>query len=53
MLASVSVLLDRLALHAHRLKIPHPVTGELLDLVSPLPEDMQAVIDAYGQVAHA
>lgn len=39
-------LLHRLALHAHRLELPHPVTGEMLDLVSPLPADMRTAVDA-------
>ena len=34
----------RPALHSHRLVLRHPVTGELLDITSPLPEDMQNLI---------
>jgi 23S rRNA pseudouridine1911/1915/1917 synthase len=34
------VILRRLALHAHRLRLAHPITGAPLDLVSPLPEDL-------------
>lgn len=30
----------RLFLHAERLRLPHPVTGELLELRSPLPRDL-------------
>jgi 23S rRNA pseudouridine1911/1915/1917 synthase len=33
--------LRRLGLHAHRLVLPHPVTGETLDLRSPLPADLR------------
>ncbi len=33
----------RLALHARRLALDHPVTGERIDLESPLPEDLQAL----------
>ncbi|MCH4008831.1 RluA family pseudouridine synthase [Companilactobacillus sp.] len=33
-------LINRQALHCAELKIVHPVTGELLDLQAPLPEDM-------------
>lgn len=40
------VLLDRLALHAHRLELPHPVTGAPLSIESPLPEDMSRAVDA-------
>ncbi|HEX7669473.1 MAG TPA: RluA family pseudouridine synthase [Polyangiaceae bacterium] len=32
--------LPRHALHAHRYELPHAVTGESLDLVSPLPPDL-------------
>jgi 23S rRNA pseudouridine1911/1915/1917 synthase len=32
--------LDRQFLHAHRLRLRHPLTGEELDLESPLPEDL-------------
>lgn len=34
---------DRQALHAHRLGIAHPRTGRIMDLVSPLAEDLQAL----------
>lgn len=40
------VLIERQALHAHRLKLDHPRTGERLEFVSPPPPDMAAVIDA-------
>ena len=33
--------LSRQALHARRLSFDHPVTGERLDLVEPLPEDLE------------
>jgi 23S rRNA pseudouridine1911/1915/1917 synthase len=32
----------RLALHAKRLALPHPATGEPLDFVAPPPEDLEA-----------
>jgi 23S rRNA pseudouridine1911/1915/1917 synthase len=32
--------LERQFLHAHRLRFPHPVSGEELDLESPLPHDL-------------
>jgi 23S rRNA pseudouridine1911/1915/1917 synthase len=38
--------LDRQALHAARLSFTHPITGEELSFQSPLPDDMQAVLDA-------
>ena len=37
-------LIDRQALHAHRLRFAHPITGEPLDLSVPLPEYMHAVL---------
>lgn len=37
-------LIDRQALHAHQLTFTHPVTGKLLELISPLPADFQAVL---------
>lgn len=36
--------LDRQALHAHMLGFTHPSTGEMMEFTSPLPEEMQAVI---------
>jgi len=42
------VLLDRLALHAHRLQLAHPLTGEPLDFTSPLPADLRLAVDALA-----
>jgi 23S rRNA pseudouridine1911/1915/1917 synthase len=39
-------LLGRLALHAHRLELAHPTTGVPLVLVSPLPPDLAAAVEA-------
>ncbi len=39
-------VLARLALHAHRLRLDHPVTGVPLDLVSPLPPDLAGALEA-------
>jgi len=36
--------LDRQFLHAARLAFPHPVTGEAVDVRSPLPEDLVAAL---------
>ncbi|MHC5543077.1 RluA family pseudouridine synthase, partial [Singulisphaera rosea] len=41
-----SVLIDRQALHAHRLCFPHPIHGRELDLTAPLPADMTRVLEA-------
>jgi 23S rRNA pseudouridine1911/1915/1917 synthase len=40
LLASVK----RQALHAARLRFPHPVTGEVMTFEAPLPEDMEGVL---------
>ncbi len=42
-------LLERQALHARRLKIIHPTTGESLEFVAPLPADLEAVLQALRQ----
>jgi len=44
----------RQMLHARRLALEHPATGEKLDLSAPLPEDMSQLLEflrAYGQSA--
>lgn len=33
-------VIQRQALHSYRLSFTHPVTGELMDFIAPLPEDM-------------
>ena len=38
--------LERQFLHAHRLAFTHPVSGERLDLSSPLPPDLEAALEA-------
>jgi 23S rRNA pseudouridine1911/1915/1917 synthase len=42
--ADQELLLDRQALHARRLKFSHPRTGESLELIAPLPQDLEAVL---------
>jgi 23S rRNA pseudouridine1911/1915/1917 synthase len=37
--------LDRQFLHAARLAFPHPVTGEPIDVRSPLPDDLAAALE--------
>jgi len=37
--------LNRQFLHAQRLTFQHPVTGELVDVRSPLPDDLQSALD--------
>ncbi len=38
-------LLTRQALHAHRLEIEHPGTGQRMEFEAPVPDDMQSVLD--------
>lgn len=40
-----TVLLERHALHARRLKFRHPTTGEPIEIEAPLPDDMAGVIE--------
>jgi 23S rRNA pseudouridine1911/1915/1917 synthase len=39
------VALFRQALHAQRIKLAHPATGEPIEFTAPLPADLQAVLD--------
>jgi 23S rRNA pseudouridine1911/1915/1917 synthase len=39
------VILERQALHARRLTLAHPVTGEQLTFEAPIPPDIQTVLD--------
>jgi len=41
---AVASAASRLALHAHRLVLDHPITGRRLDVASPLPRDLAAVL---------
>lgn len=41
--------ISRQALHARRLEFSHPVSGELLEFVSDLPEDMAGVLDQLNE----
>jgi 23S rRNA pseudouridine1911/1915/1917 synthase len=43
------VLLDRQALHAHRLRLAHPETGEPLEFVAPLPADLERTLAALAE----
>ena len=37
--------IGRQALHSHKLSFPHPITGEDMEFIAPLPEDMQSVLE--------
>jgi 23S rRNA pseudouridine1911/1915/1917 synthase len=43
--------LERQFLHAHRLRLAHPLTGEDLDLSSPLPADLAAALALARELA--
>jgi 23S rRNA pseudouridine1911/1915/1917 synthase len=43
------IILSRQALHARRLKIRHPVTGEPLEFTAPIPDDIQGVLSLLRQ----
>ncbi len=40
--------LRRLALHASSLRLPHPVSGEMIEVQAPLPEDLRDPFQAMG-----
>jgi len=40
------LLLDRQALHALRIKLAHPVTGDPIEIEAPIPEDLERTIAA-------
>lgn len=42
-------VLNRQALHARRLKFTHPETGEVIEVVAPLPPDMKEVLKILEQ----
>lgn len=37
--------LARQMLHAWKLRVPHPVSGELMEFTAPLPEDFRSILD--------
>ncbi|MEW6489540.1 MAG: RluA family pseudouridine synthase [Thermodesulfobacteriota bacterium] len=45
--------LDRMFLHAWRVRLPHPRTGEPLELAAPLPEDLERCLAHLGLAAPA
>ena len=47
--AGGTMLLNRQALHAHRLKIQHPTSGKVLEIEAPLPEDIQQTLAALRE----
>lgn len=44
--------LERMALHAHCIELPHPVTGERLTVTAPIPDDLrQSLAALVGEAA--
>jgi 23S rRNA pseudouridine1911/1915/1917 synthase len=43
--------IDRQALHAHRLAIDHPQTGERIVFISPIPPDMRGVLECLRAIS--
>jgi len=50
--AEDAVLLDRQALHAHRLRFQHPRTLQWIEAKADLPADLQRTLDALRQQRH-
>ncbi len=48
-----TILLDRQALHARRLRLTHPEDGTPLEVEAPLPSDIRAVLDALRRCRSA
>ena len=44
-----TVLLDRQALHARRLRFAHPASGHMMEIEAPLPADMEGVLAALRE----
>jgi len=45
-----SALLNRQALHAHKIRFQHPLSGETLTIEAPLPPDLQQTWDALRRI---
>lgn len=43
------VLLERQALHAHRIKFKHPMSGDFTEITAALPPDIERTIKAIGE----
>lgn len=40
-------MIQRQALHSHRLAFPHPITGSTMEFIAPLPADMSKIIPGF------
>ncbi|MFQ6041513.1 MAG: RluA family pseudouridine synthase [Candidatus Poribacteria bacterium] len=52
-LKRIMAQLNRQALHAHILGFLHPATEEYMEFIAPIPEDIQAVLDALTSLLYA
>ena len=50
--AADRVLLARQALHAHRLAIAHPTSGQAMQFEAPVPADFEQTLEALRQWRH-
>lgn len=48
-LGPLTLNFSRQMLHAHSLKFKHPATGEIVEFIAPMPEDMKEAIKAITQ----
>lgn len=48
-LGPLTINFSRQMLHAHSLKFSHPATGEIVEFIAPMPEDMKEAIKAITQ----
>jgi 23S rRNA pseudouridine1911/1915/1917 synthase len=46
---AAEIILDRQALHARRLALAHPISGEPIEFTAPLPADIEATLKALRQ----
>jgi 23S rRNA pseudouridine1911/1915/1917 synthase len=44
------LLLERMPLHAHRIRYEHPRTGERMEQTAPIPDDMAQLLELLGRV---
>ncbi len=45
-----TILLERQALHAHRVSFTHPISGEPIEISAPIPNDMQELLLLLRQI---
>ena len=46
-------IIERQALHAHRIAVDHPFTGQRMEFTAPVPADIQALLDALEELRSA